>query len=41
MGKINKHEEYLVLISGAKPVQFSKNLGGSRVPLWSQEPTFL
>jgi len=31
MGKIRKHEEYLVLISGAKPVQFSKNLDDSKV----------
>jgi len=41
MGKICKHEEYLVLTSGAKPVVFSKNLGCSKVPLWSQEPAFL
>jgi len=32
MGKISKHEEYLVLVSGAKAVYFSKNMGveGSR-----------
>jgi len=28
MGKTSKHEKYLVLISGAKSVQFLKNLGG-------------
>jgi len=31
MGKTSKHEKYLVLISGAKSVQFLKNLGGSMI----------